>query len=185
MSRIRHRLAGAAGLGALVVAACQSAPRHATVVDPPEPLPALAFPGAPDPVPLADGRRWTLLSVGYTRCPDICPLTLAHLAAAWRALGQDTTRLRVLFVSLDEADDPAAAARFAARFHPAFRGVVAPPPARARLARALGLAAFPGAGGGLHHTARIWAVDPAGRLRALWPPDLPGDTLAAEVRRIW
>jgi len=172
-------------LSAAMLVACQRVPRHATVLEPPQPLPTLAFPSRGAAVPLADGRRWTLLAVGYTRCPDICPLTLARLAEAWHALGRDTARLRVLFVSLDDADDPAAAAGFAARFHPSFLGAAAPPLARDRLARALGLVAMPGASGMLHHTARVWAVDPGGRLRALWPPNLAGDTLAAEIRRLW
>lgn len=172
-------------LSTAALVACQRAPRHATVLEPPQPLPRLAFPSRGAPVPLADGRRWTLLAVGYTRCPDVCPLTLSRLATAWRALARDTARLRVLFVSLDDADDPAAAACFAARFHPSFLGAAAPPAARQRLARALGLVAMGGAGGMLHHTARVWAIDPNGRLRAIWPADLAGDTLAQEIHRLW
>jgi protein SCO1/2 len=68
--------------------------------------------------------HWTLLFLGYTHCPDICPTTLATLKAAnaaladsvpWAASGQ------VLFVSVDaERDTPARLKQYVGYFNPAF-----------------------------------------------------------------
>ena len=62
--------------------------------------------------------HWTLVFLGFTHCPDVCPTTLAQLAQAqkqWAAL-PDPTRPRVLFVSVDpERDTPDAHRRIRAR----------------------------------------------------------------------
>ena len=53
--------------------------------------------------------HWTVVFLGFTHCPDVCPTTLAELAQAqkqWEAL-PEATRPRVLFVSVDpERDSP-------------------------------------------------------------------------------
>src|SRR4249919_3549011 len=51
--------------------------------------------------------HWTLVFLGFTHCPDVCPTTLAQLAQAqnqWQGL-PDSTRPRVLFVSVDPDRD--------------------------------------------------------------------------------
>ena len=45
-------------------------------------------------VTLADYRgKAVVLFFGYTQCPDVCPTTLATLAAAMKALGPDAERV--------------------------------------------------------------------------------------------
>jgi protein SCO1/2 len=51
----------------------------------------------------------TLVSFGYTHCPDVCPAELMNIARALKSLGPDTAaRIRVLFVSLDPQRDTGA-----------------------------------------------------------------------------
>ncbi len=64
-----------------------------------------------------------LVFFGYTRCPDVCPVTLARLAKLYRDLGEPE-RLKVVMVTVDPANDtPAAAQRYAASFQPDFVGL--------------------------------------------------------------
>ena len=46
-----------------------------------------------------------LLYFGYTHCPDVCPLTLAHLHAVMQKLGKQASDVRILFVTVDPARD--------------------------------------------------------------------------------
>ncbi|BFI95518.1 MAG: SCO family protein [Rhodanobacter sp.] len=46
-----------------------------------------------------------LLYFGYTHCPDVCPLTLAHLHQVMEKLGKQADDVRILFVSVDPARD--------------------------------------------------------------------------------
>lgn len=61
---------------------------------------------------------------GYTHCPDICPLTMSHLASAVQQLGPDATDVRILFVTVDpRRDTPAVLRAYAAAFSPEARGL--------------------------------------------------------------
>ncbi len=68
----------------------------------------------------------TLLFFGYTRCPDVCPTTMADLAAARRQLPeQDARRTQGVFVTEDPAhDNPAVLRPWLDRFDPSFIGLV-------------------------------------------------------------
>jgi protein SCO1/2 len=72
-------------------------------------LPDLQFALTADdgkPVTAADfAGKTKLLYFGYTHCPDVCPLTLAHLHVALQRLGAQADEVRVLFVSVDPVRD--------------------------------------------------------------------------------
>ena len=58
---------------------------------------------------------------GFTQCPDVCPTTLAELAAAKRALGADGARVQGIFVTVDPArDTPEVLRAYVAAFDPSF-----------------------------------------------------------------
>ena len=52
--------------------------------------------------------KWTLLFIGYTYCPDICPTTLADLDRVYPSLINDqNTTTQVVFISVDPNRDKA------------------------------------------------------------------------------
>src|SRR5207342_3582095 len=67
---------------ALKVAAVKQQLRSVRLISPPRALPAwtlrLSDGGAATPATLQG--RWTLVFLGFTHCPDVCPTTLAELA---------------------------------------------------------------------------------------------------------
>ena len=117
-----------------------------------------------------DGFRGVpfVASAIYTRCPSVCPRTVAALQRLERSLPVGDAPRFVLF-SLDPAHDtPRALAAFAGAH------ALSPPrwtllrPDSASLpavARALGLALESVSGGGIAHTAVIAIVDSGGRVR--------------------
>jgi protein SCO1/2 len=42
---------------------------------------------------------------GFTRCPDVCPTTLGHMARYRKELGKDADKLNIVFVSVDPGHD--------------------------------------------------------------------------------
>ncbi len=97
---------------------------------------------------------------GYTRCRDACPLALARLARAHRALPS----LRVIFVTVDPANDTAAALhRYLAHFDAAFVGLTGSPKEIAAAQRAFEVAASP-EGRGIAHDDAVIVADATGRL---------------------
>jgi protein SCO1/2 len=60
------------------------------------------------PRTLADWKgKVTVVFFGYTQCPDVCPTTMADLAAIRKSLGADGDKLQSVFVTIDpERDTP-------------------------------------------------------------------------------
>ena len=103
---LRAALAGIAAL--LLLGACGKK-LHWDLDDVGSVLPDLQFNLVNDqgqPVTAADyAGKVVVLYFGYTHCPDVCPLTMSHLADAVQALGAKADDVRILFVSVDPARD--------------------------------------------------------------------------------
>ena len=91
-------------------------------------MPTLAFTLTDDQgrtVSASDFRgKVVLLYFGYTHCPDVCPLTLAHLHVVMQRLGKLADGARILFVSVDPArDTPAVLHAYVNAFDPRVVGL--------------------------------------------------------------
>jgi protein SCO1/2 len=145
--------------------------------DQPRALPAFSLQQS-DGTPLVPGElqgHWTLVFLGFTHCPDVCPTTLAQLALAqkqWTAL-PEATRPRVLFVSVDpDRDTPDRVGEYAHAFHKDTLAATAEIPALAACARSLSwvLMMGPAPAGAppdqysVDHSAAIAVLDPRARM---------------------
>ncbi|MGR5139003.1 SCO family protein [Vibrio jasicida] len=72
--------------------------------------------------------RIRIVYFGFTRCPDVCPTSLAMLAGALNQIDDaQKAQLRPMFISLDpERDKADASAKYAHYFHPMIEGLSAP-----------------------------------------------------------
>lgn len=65
-----------------------------------------------DPIVIGPSAKGSIVILGYTRCPDECPLTLARVATALASLSE-TERPKALFVTVDPGhDDPTTLHRY-------------------------------------------------------------------------
>ncbi len=122
--------------------------------------------------------HWTLVFIGFTFCPDVCPTTLAQLAQAqkeWEAL-PDSTRPRVLFVSVDpERDTPDRIGEYAHAFHRDTLAATGDIPALETFARSLSMvfAKVPLGDGPnqytIDHSSALALLDPQGRMAGVIP----------------
>jgi protein SCO1/2 len=153
------------------------------------PLPGYALEQS-DGTPLTPDElqgHWTVVFLGFTHCPDICPTTLSELAQAqkqWAAI-DEARRPRVLFVSVDpERDTAARTGEYAAYFHPDTLAATAPEPALNDFATSLGLVYLKVATGAdddytMDHSSALVVLDPQGRQAGLIrPPFVPADIAA-------
>jgi protein SCO1/2 len=141
-------------------------------------------------VGLQDFRgKAVLLFFGYTRCPDVCPLTLSRLTQALDSVGAGPDDARVLLVTIDpEHDDMETLATYVSRFGPNVSGLTGSPDALKALAGAYGVHSQPVTPGdphaGLMHTSAVFGIDRQGRLRVLLHPDEPGSGLSEDLRAL-
>lgn len=121
--------------------------------------------------------HWTLVFLGFTFCPDVCPTTLTDLAVAqqqWEAI-PDGLRPRVLFVSVDpQRDPPARLGEYAHAFHKDTLAATADVPALERFATALGFVFQRSLARAMRKipTTTAWTTRPASPCsirRAAWP----------------
>lgn len=135
--------------------------------------------------------HWTVVFLGFTHCPDICPTTLAMLAGAqkqWATL-PEASRPRILFVSADpERDSPEQVARYAHAFHKDTLAATAPLPALQAFTRSLSLVFMkvPGASGeaadySIDHSAALVLLDPQARMAGVTQPPFDLKGIAADL----
>ncbi|MBN8490690.1 MAG: SCO family protein [Burkholderiales bacterium] len=124
------------------------------------------------PRTLADFKgKVTLVFFGYTQCPDVCPTTLAELAAVKRDLGKDGERLQGVFVSVDpQRDTPEILKAYMASFDPGFVALRGTPEQIKDTAKEFKVfyAQVPGKTEGSYtvdHTAGTYVFDASGKVR--------------------
>ncbi len=136
--------------------------------------------------------KWSFMFFGYTRCPDICPTTLAVLEDAMEQIASRGAAkdAQVVFVSVDpQRDTPDTLKQYVDYFDPAFVGVTGERRALDGFLSALGIphARFSDPNGGpylVDHSASILLVSPAGELVALFSAPHKAELLAGDFLRL-
>ena len=125
---------------------------------------------------------------GYASCPDICPSTLSRLATVMKALGPESERVQVLFVTVDPERDTADRLRdFVPWFHPSFLGLRGDAQetkvvseefrifsSRREVGSQLGYV--------LDHSSGAYVYDPAGRIRLYVKDTASVEEIVADIR---
>ena len=124
--------------------------------------------------------RAVVLFFGYTHCPDICPTTLATIAAAMRRLGPQAPD-RIQVADDPKRDTPQTLGRFTSLFDPSFLGLSGTDAQMSRVYKAYHVwfqrLPNPGSAAGylLAHSSIIYMIDRGGTLRFVhdWRDPLP------------
>ena len=163
-------------------------------------LAAFAYSSTRDAPPISltdpDGQPVTLASMrggivlvffGYTHCPDICPATIGTVHDAMTAYGPG---VRALFVTIDpERDTTTWLKQYVAYMPAGFTPLTGSAQEIRATADAWGVryarveTDIPGAYS-MSHTADVFVVDGAGRLRAHFPFGTPAPAMTATLRAI-
>ena len=173
----RRFLLSLAAAGMLALAGCERAapPHHFNAID----LTGAEYARRLD-LPDFDGKPRTLadfkgklvvLFFGYTQCPDVCPTTMAELAAVMKELGPAADEVQVLFVTLDpERDTQQLLASYVPAFDKRFVGLYGTPEQTAKVAKDFKVFYRKAAGStpdnySMEHSAASYVFDPSGKLR--------------------
>ena len=125
--------------------------------------------------------HWSLVFVGYTFCPDICPTTLSDLSRIYPELAALSDKVQVVFVSADPArDTPERLKAYTEYFNPHFIAVTAEHeqlmPAVQQLGLIYGIFDREDDNYLVDHSASIALVNPEGELHASFRPDFDEKT---------
>jgi protein SCO1/2 len=127
---------------------------------------------------------------GFTRCPDVCPTTLADLAIAMKQLGPEADRVQVLMVTVDpERDTGEVLGKYVPAFDARFLGLYGDLEATRRTAKEFKVyfEKRPGKTPGeytIDHSAQSYVIDTQGRLRLFVRHDRITEDLAPDLRTL-
>lgn len=136
--------------------------------------------------------HWTVVFLGFTFCPDVCPTTLAELAQAqkrWATL-PESTRPRVLFISVDpERDTIEKLGEYAHGFHKDTLAATADVPSLEAFAKSLSLVFAkvqlgkdaPADQYTIDHSAALVVLDPQGRMAGVIQPPFEPKAIAEDL----
>ncbi len=141
------------------------------------------------PRTLADFKgKVTVIFFGFTQCPDVCPTTLAELAAARKLLGADGQRVQGVFVTVDPERDTAEILKaYVGSFGDDFvalRGSADEIKVAAKQFKVF-YAKVPGKTDGSYtvdHTAGSYVLDATGRVRLFTRYGVGAEALAADLK---
>ena len=135
-----------------------------------------------------------LLYFGYTKCPDICPTTLANLAEMLKGLGPDAADVRILFVTVDPNRDTLDVLRpYVKAFAPQMDGLRGPDNQIASLAHAYHVAfsVTPASNGHPYtvtHSSAVFFFDKKGNARLVSltaaTPDFNAKDMDEDIERL-
>ncbi|MFA5685359.1 MAG: SCO family protein [Lysobacteraceae bacterium] len=131
--------------------------------------------------------RWSLVFVGFTHCPDICPVTLALLGEVEKQLAD--LPLQIVFVSVDpERDSAERTSEYAGYFSANALGATADHARLTPFARSLGMvymqSELDNGDYTVDHSASIAILDPQTRWVGLFRPPLDAARIAADLKTL-
>lgn len=185
-------LAGAAGLAGLAVYYDRGHPAR-----PPSSEYSHAFGGpftltAPDGSTVTDktlaGKPFAIF-FGFTRCPDVCPTSLARMARLRKQLGPDGMKFNIVFVSVDPGHDrPADLGRYVALFDTPIQGLTGTEAQLEQIKKGYGVYAAkvpqPGGDYTIDHTAAIYLMTARGEFAGTIDHQEADQTALAKLRRL-
>ncbi|MFM9885376.1 MAG: SCO family protein [Burkholderiales bacterium] len=130
----------------------------------------------------------TAVFFGFTRCPDVCPTTLAQMKVVLADLGPDAKRVQVLFITVDpERDTSEVLAQYVTAFDPGFIALTGSVDDIKRVAKEFKVffQKAPGTSAdnySVDHTAAYYVFDPEGRVRLFMRHNTPPADFVADIK---
>jgi protein SCO1/2 len=132
--------------------------------------------------------KYMLVFFGYTFCPDVCPTTLAVMAAALDKMGSGADRIVPVFISVDPArDTPEVLNAYLSAFGPRFVGLTGTEEEIAGVTKAYRVYVQAhkeqGENYAVDHSGVIYLMDRSGAFLTNYSLDAAPDKLAAELTK--
>ena len=154
--------------------------------------------GGPFTLIASDGKAFTqanlagkpyVIYFGFTRCPEVCPTTLAKLARLRTRLGKDGDKFAILFVSVDPGHDkPADIGRYVTLFGTPIIGLTGTDAQLAAIEKAYGVYVAkvqqPGGDYTIDHSTGVYLMGADGQFQTLLDHDESDEASLAKLKQL-
>jgi protein SCO1 len=129
----------------------------------------------------------TLVFFGFTHCPDVCPTTLALLAAAQKELA--LPGLKIALITVDpERDTPEQMGKYISAFRGDLIGLTGTAPEIVKAQRTFGVASsrveLAGGNYTMDHSATVFVLDSEARRVAVFTPPLRMEAMMRDLTKL-
>lgn len=127
--------------------------------------------------------RWTIILFGFLNCPDICPTSMAQLAALRDKIEEDN--IKCIFVSVDpQRDSVELVHQYAQSFHRSITGITGTTDQLERLTSSLGIqfSSTRGDDYTVAHSITFSIIAPDGTLKGRFRPGFDPEVLAQQLQ---
>lgn len=135
--------------------------------------------------------KYELIYFGYTHCPDLCPLTLAHIAQALMRLGPAGRQIVPIFITIDPTrDTPTVLRQYTKKFSDQIIGLTGTPAEIAHVASEFHVyyrrskAALETSDYDMDHSTSLYVMGPRSRFITAFRPPNNAETLVKQLDRI-
>ena len=189
-SASKRALVSLTALGALVLGACgggETQPFAGTTLDPVYAVPDIDLTdtdGNDFSLAADTDKRLTMVFFGYTRCEDVCPAVLSHLASALTRLDEgDRSQVDVVMVTSDPDHDTEEVIRdYLDAYDTSFIGARSDFDTIVEVGRALAVGIDRDDPGG--HTTQIMGVDAADEAPVYWGQETTPAQFASDIHTL-
>nr|WP_050605740.1 SCO family protein [Ruegeria sp. 6PALISEP08] len=134
--------------------------------------------------------KWMLVFFGFTNCPDVCPTTLSEVAVVQEGLGNQSTQVQPIFISIDpERDTPAVLAEYVPLFDAGIIGLTGTPEQIAETSKTFPIfyerieqATAPD-GYTMGHTSHLFLFDKDAGFVQSWSYGTPAEEILADLKQ--
>ena len=135
--------------------------------------------------------KWTILTFGFTNCPDVCPSAMASFKNEIQGLTEDAkTKVRFVFISVDpKRDTPTQLRKYASFYSEEIKTYTASEKELKKLARSLG-AVYELSGDidsniyDVGHSPYFFVINPELQWRAMFTPPILKGAISEQINKL-
>ena len=131
--------------------------------------------------------KWSVIFVGFTHCPDVCPNTLGLLKTVHKKLQEQSKPVQITLISVDpERDTPEVLTRYVNYFDPSFVGATGDKTELDKLASAMGFIYMKSPGATpetytIDHSSALILINPQAQVAGYFTQPLKVDGITTDL----
>jgi protein SCO1/2 len=170
------------------VATATESTLHGVQIEPPKPVSSFTLTDQNGNSAEFPAHAWQLVFFGFTSCPNVCPITLTKATQVYKRTGEDASKLKLTFVTVDpERDTSDVIKRFLASYDAPVQGVTGDMVQMQDVSKEFEIVTRryqdnATASYRIEHSSFLYLLDPQGRVVMFYPATAEVNGVAGDIK---